>query len=923
MKAFLINKKWWLVLFILIVCVLLFTFSMHRQNVDFNTQVKPIFNKKCITCHGGVRRKAGFSLLFRSEALMKSESGKFAIIPGDPDHSEMIRRLTLKDPEERMPFKHDALSKDEINILKRWIKEGAQWGNHWAYVAVKPVEVPKPTSSFFGLISPSKNTWAKNNIDYFIYDRLQKEKLQPSPQADKATLLRRVSLDLIGIPAPKKFAEDFLKNNNDNAYEILVDSLLASPHYGERWTSMWMDLARYADTKGYERDGDRSIWHYRDWLINAFNNDEPYNKFLTEQIAGDLLPNPTDAQYIATAFHRNTMTNDEGGTDNEEFRTAAVLDRVNTTWEALLGTTFACVQCHSHPYDPFTHDEYYKFMAFFNDTRDEDSYADYPLLRHYNDTLENKLKEVTDFVKQNASDKQAAETYTFLKTWQPSYNTLTCDSFTNSELNDTKWVSFRNHAVCRLQHVDLDNKNHLIFRYNGFAGSGIWQIHIDNPSGNVLANISLSKSKNGDWQIAETDIQSMNGIHNLYFTYTNNQLKKPTDAGCIVDWLYFTQQFPGKDKKDYATIKNEYWKLLTVDLPSTPVMMDNPNYMHRASHVFERGNWLSKGKIVEADVPHSLNPIPAGVPHNRLGLATWITSKENPLTSRTIVNRLWEQLFGTGLAETLEDLGTQGIPPTHKELLDYLSYQLMNDYQWSIKKLLKEIVLSATYKQDSKVSPLLLEKDPNNKLYARGSRVRLSAEQVRDQTLSISGLLNEKMFGPSVMPYQPKGIWLSPWNGQDWLQSENGEQYRRSLYTYWKRTAPYPSMITFDGVAREVCTARRIRTNTPLQALVTLNDEGYLQAARNFAYRMIAVGGKDVRKEISAGYEIAANKPITENKLTVLERLYNEAFDKLKNDKDKTCDMIGVMDEHNNPETAALVVVANAMLNLDEFITKN
>ena len=923
MKVFFINKKWWLVFCILITCILLFTFSMRTKKVDFSTQVKPIFNKKCITCLGGVRRKAGFSLLFRSEALMKSESGKFAIIPGDPEHSEMIRRLTLKDPEERMPYKHDALSKDEINILKRWIKEGAQWGDHWAYVAVKPVEVPKPSSSFFGLIKFSKSDWTKNNIDYFILDKLQKEKLQPSPEADKATLLRRVSLDLMGIPAPKKIADDFLKNNNDNAYEILVDSLLASPHYGERWTSMWLDLARYADTKGYERDGERSIWRYRDWLINAFNNDEPYDKFLTEQIAGDLLPNPTDAQYIATAFHRNTMTNDEGGTDNEEFRTAAVLDRVNTTWEALLGTTFACVQCHSHPYDPFTHDEYYKFMAFFNDTRDEDSYADYPLLRHYNDTLENKLKEVTDFVKQNASDKQAAEMYTFLKMWQPSYNTLTCDSFTNSELNDTKWVSFRNHAVCRLQHVDLDNKNHLIFRYNGFINGGKWQIHIDNASGPVIANIDLPKTKNGDWQMAETEIQAINGTHNLYFTYINNQLKKPTDAGCIIDWLYFTQQFPGKDKKDYALIKNEFWKLLTVDCPSTPVMMDNPNYMHRASHVFERGNWLSKGKMVEADVPHSLNPIPAGVPHNRLGLATWITDKKNPLTSRTIVNRLWEQIFGTGLAETLEDLGTQGISPTHKELLDYLSYQLMNDYNWSIKKLLREIVLSATYKQDSKVSPSLLEKDPNNKLYARGSRVRLSAEQVRDQTLSISGLLNEKMFGPSVMPYQPKGIWLSPWNGQDWLQSENGEQYRRSLYTYWKRTAPYPSMITFDGVAREVCTARRIRTNTPLQALVTLNDESYLQAARNFAYRMISVGGKDLKKEISAGYEMAANKTISDNKLAVLEKLYNDAFDKLKNDKDKTCEMIGAMNEHNNPETAALVVVANAMLNLDEFITKN
>ena len=386
MKVFQLNKKWWLATIVLLGIIVFLMFSMRRQTVDFNAQVKPIFNKKCITCHGGVRRKAGFSLLFRAEALMKNESGKPAIIPGDPEHSEMIRRLTLKDPEERMPYKHEALSKDEIEILKKWIKEGAVWGDHWAYVAVKPVEVPKPKSSLFGLIPAKKIEWAKNDIDYFIYDKLKQEKLSPSPAADKATLLRRVSLDLIGMPAPENLSQKFLNDRSDTAYENLVDSLLASKHYGERWTSMWLDLARYADTKGYEKDGGRSIWRYRDWLINAFNNDEPYNKFLTEQIAGDLLPNPTDAQYIATAFQRNSMTNDEGGTDNEEFRTAAVLDRVNTTWEALMGTTFACVQCHSHPYDPFKHDEYYKFMAFYNDTRDEDSYADYPLLRTYNDT---------------------------------------------------------------------------------------------------------------------------------------------------------------------------------------------------------------------------------------------------------------------------------------------------------------------------------------------------------------------------------------------------------------------------------------------------------------------------------------------------------------------------------------------------------
>jgi hypothetical protein len=889
--------------------------SSHQSTVDFNTQVKPIFNKKCIFCHGGVRRKSGFSLLFRSDALAINKSGKPAIIPGDPEHSEMIRRVSLRDPEERMPYKHEPLDKKEISILRNWIKQGAKWGDHWAYVSVKPVEVPSIKSD------PIAIGWAKNEVDHFIYEKLHQEKLKPSAEADKPTLLRRAGLDLTGMPVSEKIAQQFLNDNTNKAYENLIDSLLASPHFGERWAAMWMDIARYADTKGYERDDSRSIWHYRDWLIKAFNEGKPYDQFLTEQIAGDLLPDPTDDQYIATAFHRNTMTNDEGGTDNEEFRTAAVIDRVNTTWQALMGTTFGCVQCHSHPYDPFTHEEYYKFMAFFNDTRDEDSYADYPLLRCYNDTLQLEVHNVINWVKKNASEQRAEEINKFLKTWQPSYNSLVCDSFTNSELTDTKWTAFRHHAVCRLKNVNLQNKDHLIFSYQADTSGGVWQIHVDNVNGELIAIIPLNKTKDG-WKVAETDLKSINGVHNLIFTYTNPNLKKPIDNGAVLDWLYFTEQFPGKNKAGYVEIKKTYWKLLTKAVPTTPIMMDNPADMHRASYVFERGNWLVKGDKVEPDVPHSLNPFPEKAPRNRMGLAIWLTRKENPLTARTMVNRLWEQLFGTGLAETLEDMGTQGIPPTHKDLLDWLSWKFMTDYKWSVKKLLKEIMMSATYRQDSKFTQESLEKDPFNKLYGRGARVRLSAEQVRDQGLCVSGLLSEKMFGPSVFPYQPGGIWLSPWNGAYWQKSEGQNQYRRALYTYWKRTAPYPSMMTFDGTAREVCTARRIRTNTPLQALVTLNDSAYLEMARYFAYRMQAAG-KDLKHEISKGYEIALHKPIPDSKLSVLEKLYDESLQKFKKDKDKTCEMIGVDDQHNNPETAALVVVANAILNLDEVITKN
>jgi Protein of unknown function (DUF1553)/Protein of unknown function (DUF1549)/Planctomycete cytochrome C/Carbohydrate binding module (family 6) len=913
-------KKTLLATTILILSGLIFIISTNRKPIDFTTQVKPIINRNCITCHGGVRQKGGFSLLFREEALAKTKSGKLAIIPGDPDHSEMIRRVTLKDPEDRMPYKHNPLSGEEIEILRRWIKEGAPWGEHWAYTSVKEPPVPQ-LKTFFGLFS-RKSDWAKSDIDHFVEEKWDEQKLKPSPQADKQTLLRRVSLDITGLTPDERLANKYLNDQSDRAYADLVDSLLASPHYGEKWTAMWLDLARYADTKGYERDDSRSIWKYRDWLIRAFNEDKPYDQFLTEQIAGDLIPDATDEQYIATAFHRNTMTNDEGGTDNEEFRTAAVLDRVNTTWQALLGTTFACVQCHSHPYDPFKHDDYYKFMAFFNDTRDEDTEADYPLLRSYNDSMQRQLTSVVNWLKQNVSEEKAKEVYTFLKTWQPSYNSLTCDSFTNSELSDTKWLAFRNKAVCRLKNVDLQKKDQLIFRCQVFTPGGVWQIHLDSPGGTVISTIPLTKKSN-DWVITQTKISLSKGIHDLYFTYSNPNLKKPEDNGVIFDWFYFTEEFPGKDKSGYSEIKKKYERLYSSIIPTTPVMMDNPPDMHRNSFVFERGNWLVKGDKVTPDVPKSLNPFPANAPYNRLGLAMWITSRQNPLTARTMVNRIWEQLFGTGLVETLEDMGSQGSPPTHPDLLDWLSYQFMYADNWSVKRLIRRIVMSATYQQDSKITQMSLQKDPYNKYYARGSRVRLSAEQIRDQALCISGEFCDSMYGPSVYPWQPKGIWLSPWNGKDWEQSKGDQQYRRALYTYWKRSAAYPSMITFDGISREVCTARRIRTNTPLQALATLNDSAYIDMARHFAHRMQTASGSDLQKQIREGYQWATYHEIDEKSLQALIKLYNASLRQFENNKDRTCEILGGVSDDTRPETAALTVVANAILNLDEVLTKN
>ncbi|MEM1124628.1 MAG: DUF1549 domain-containing protein, partial [Bacteroidota bacterium] len=459
--------KWLLVSFGLLgVFILLNQCTFHsEQAIDFNTQVKPILNQKCIHCHGGVKQSAGFSLMTREKALSPTDNGQPAIVPGDADNSEFIRRLTAEDEEERMPFEAPMLSTDEIAILTQWVDEGANWGLHWAYESVQKTEVLRSEIVALGSVGETdKNDWAINEIDHFVLEKLNQNDLIPSELADKKAILRRLSLDLIGLSAPENVANQFLRKENSITYEQLVDELLAMPQFGEKWASMWLDLARYADSKGFERDPNRSIYAYRDYLIRAFNDDMPYDQFLTEQLAGDLLPNPTDAQYIATGFHRNTPTNDEGGTDNEEYRVAAVIDRVNTTGQALLGSTFACIQCHGHPYDPFGHKEYYQMMAFFNNTRDMDTHKDYPLLRMYEPKNTAKLDQLIAWVKMVASEKRAEQMRTFLKTWQPIIYSIDTDSLVNAAFYDTKYLGFRPDGQARMKDVTLTGKNKLLLR---------------------------------------------------------------------------------------------------------------------------------------------------------------------------------------------------------------------------------------------------------------------------------------------------------------------------------------------------------------------------------------------------------------------------------------------------------------------------
>lgn len=880
-------------------------YACESRKVDFSTEIKPILNKSCISCHGGVKKQGGFSLLFEEDAFAQLSSGEFGIVPGDPSSSEMIRRLTVDDPEERMPYHEDPLPEEEIKLLEEWVRQGAEWGEHWAY---QPVEAPKVPD-----VAP-----LESNIDRFILEKLTTIGLTHSPEADPRILARRVGLDLIGFPAPAQISAPFLSNPTEKTYAIMVDSLLASPHFGEKWATMWLDLARYADSKGYVQDFNRDIWHFRDWVIKALNQDMPYDEFITKQLAGDLLSPFDEDNLIATAFHRNTMTNDEGGTDNEEFRTVAVLDRVNTTWEALMGTTFACIQCHSHPYDPFLHEEYYEFLAFFNNTRDLDTHYDYPLYRHFDENQKKQLNSLIEWADQKGTETQKKELEMFLKTFAPARYGIETDQLVNAAHSNSWWLSLRNNSSVRLQDVDLTKRGQLIMKMETYRAGGTLKVVADSLNGPLIGQYRFKENDvDRSWRFNPIDLSPSQGTHDIFLTYHHPDQSNPNSTHLKFDWMHFNAELPGKGQKEYEKIEKAFWDLLEKEVPTTPVLVENPDYLSRTTYVFERGNRLSLGAQVFPDVPASLNPFPDEAPRDRLGLSKWISDKQNPLTSRTITNRIWEQLFGYGIVETLEDLGTQGADPTHKELLDFISWQLMHAYDWSLKALIREIVVSKTYKQSSILTEELQKKDPDNLYLARMNRVRLSAEQIRDQALFVSGAFNPEMYGPPVTPHQAGIEWNNPY--QD-TGADN--QYRRAIYTYWKRTNPYPSMMTFDGVSREVCSSRRIRTNTPLQALVTLNDSVYFDLSRKLMDQ-VWDDDSDVKSTISEAYQVATGMPPTKDRVDALNDLYLTSKEVYEKHPEKASMATAGLKPSEPVSFASLCIVGNAIINLDEMITKN
>ncbi|MGK6350331.1 DUF1553 domain-containing protein [Parapedobacter sp. DT-150] len=916
-------KKWIVGLGIALAILAFAMWQRKDEPVDFSADVKPILNKHCITCHGGVKKNSGFSLLFEEEAFAAAESGNPAIIPGDAEHSEFIRRLTSDDPEERMPYDAPPLSKQEIKVLTRWVEQGAKWGTHWAYSLPKEVEVPRrrlATASWF-------NFWDSNpmhsDIDYFIKEKHEEHQLEFAPEADRATLLRRVSLDLIGLPPTPQQVEAFVNDTRKDAYERLVDSLLASPRFGERWASWWLDIARYADTKGYEKDNSRQIWAYRDWVIKAFNRDMPFNTFTIEQLAGDLLPNASKDQLIATAFHRNTMVNDEGGTEDEEFRVAAVIDRVNTTYQAWMATTFECVQCHSHTYDPIKFEEYYKSMAFFNNTRDEDTPGDYPTLRFYNKEDSLQVVRIKEWVGKYAEPEAVASTDLFLYTLEPKIHAHACDQLVNGALVDTKWLGIRNGGSARLPDITLGDNDLFYVNYRTGASGGKLEMRADGHQGQVLARVDLPATKG--MQTIAIPITALGGKRDVYLKFNNPSI--PADQPvCLVEWMAFREALPGHDDPEYPQVQQTFLELINKSTPAVPILVENPQHMRRQTQVFERGNWLVKGQTVEPAVPQFLHDFPKDAPRNRLGFAQWLVSEENPLTARTLVNRLWAQLFGHGIVEPLGDMGSQSDPPTHPELLDWLALQFMHEMDWSVKRLLRELVLSTTYRQSSALAPGGAEKDPGNKYYARGPRFRLSAEQVRDQALAVTGLLSAKMYGPSVMPYQPEGVWMSVYSGESWTKSAGEDQYRRGVYTFIKRTSPYPSAVTFDASSREVCLVDRIRTNTPLQALTTLNDPVYQEAALHLARHMEAAGKGKISAAIQSGYQSVMQRPLPQDKFAALEKLFRESLGHYRQRPQEAAKLLGASATgaaQANATTAAYTMVASALLNLDEFLTKS
>ncbi len=748
------------------------------SKVDFQRQIRPLLSDTCFQCHGPDPqvRMAGLRLDLRDHFFEARTSG-VPVVPGDPDSSLVFRRITAEDPARRMPpaYSQKTLNDDQVDLIRRWIEEGAVWRQHWAFIPPGRPEPPQVKDT----------SWPRQDLDRFVLKRLEAEGLDPSPPAQRSRLLRRVTLDLTGLPPTVDELDAFLNDPSPVAYENAVDRLLASPRYGERMAAAWLDLARYADTDGYQDDEPRTMWRWREWVVDALNQNLPFDQFTVQQLAGDLLPDPGPEQKLATGFLRNNRVNGEGGSIADEFRVEYAVDRVNTVSTVWMGLTVGCARCHDHKYDPISQTEFFRLFAFFNNISEPGTYR-----------------------------RSAAPT-------------------------------------------------------------------IKVPPRVVQRRIER--------------------IH--------RKLE-------VLD----------RSSPEYAALENEHQRLWE-QVPATMIMREDEA---RETFVLARGNYDQPGARVTPGVPGVLPPLPPGVPANRLLLARWLVDPSHPLTARVAANRLWQLHFGAGLVPTPEDYGAQGEPPTHPLLLDWLASELMR-LKWDVKAFQRTIVTSATYRASSKLTPRLLQKDPGNRLLARGPRLRLPAEMIRDQALAVSGLLVETVGGPSVKPYQPEGIWDEIAGGSTGAYKKGYEQgtgdhlYRRSLYSFWRRTIHPPGMEVFDAPSREVCSARRERTNTPLQALTLMNDVTYVEAARALAQRLIREGGATDEERMGYGFRLVTSRQAKPAEIEVLTRGLRRHRSTYENDPDAARKLVRVGQSHLDPgmdavELAAHTALANGLLNLDETI---
>ncbi|MCE9555835.1 MAG: PSD1 and planctomycete cytochrome C domain-containing protein [Planctomycetes bacterium] len=963
-----------------------------RPQIDFQREIRPILADTCYTCHGPDKAKRDSDLRLDTHAgAMADLGGHQAIVPGKPQDSEMFRRIISTDPDERMPPPKSGrqLTANQIELLRRWITEGAVWKEHWAFV--RPERPADPEVKL--------KAWPRTTIDRFVLAQLEQQGLSPSPEASKETLIRRVTLDLTGLPPTVAEVDAFVADSSPAAYANLVDRLLASPRYGEHMAAQWLDAARYSDTNGYQVDGTRTMWPWRDWVVEALNRNQPFDQFTIEQLAGDLLPKATDRQKLATGFNRNHPLNGEGGRVPEESRVEYVVDRVDATATIWLGMTAGCARCHDHKYDPISQREFYQLYAFFNNVAetggvDKGSNASPVMSIRLEDPrlakLTTEIAELESQLEAGSADLSAAESRwestlkvnelaaldlepwealgplqagngesAFAKDFGPESNAPidTPDANAASAQGGAKWQP-KLLADGELHPLDLP-ANAAIYLARTITATRARELNISLGSddgikvwldGKLLLAKNIIRGAKPDQdklllKLHEGKNRLLIKIHNgsgpsgFYFAAAStaptrevvDALRRPTGERNAVEReavsRYFRSVAPeGKKLRDrIAALRKKQTTELKQTTLDTMIMQERPD--PRKTFVLIRGQWDAPDnkQQVQAEVPSCLPALPSGAPHNRLGLARWLVDPANPLTARVTVNRFWQQFFGLGLVRTPEDFGSQGEPPTNPALLDWLATEFVAK-GWDVKAMHRQIVTSATYRQSSRATPELLERDPYNLLLARGPRYRLSAMALRDQALALSGLLVEKVGGAPVMPYQPAGVWLDFSLGKiDYEQGHGDALYRRSLYTFWRRSVA-PTML-FDVSPRQVCTVRPSRTNTPLHALTLLNDVTYVEAARKLAGRILSEADAAPQARLNRAFRMATARQPQSSEIAVLLSSLNRARNHFRAQPEAAKKLLTMGESPNDGnldpvELAAYTSVMNIVLNLDEVLTK-